>query len=115
MTLARGVRWGDVVFGSMEVVDEHASAFDALLAEIRPLAQAFERAGHRLYLVGGIVRDGLRGLERVDLDIDLTTDALPDEVEAIMRSQRPTAVWLQGKRFGTIGARFRGPDGRDRA
>lgn len=99
----------------MEVVEEHASAFDALLREIRPLAQAFERAGHRLYLVGGIVRDGLRGLERVDLDIDLTTDALPDEVEAIIRSQRPTALWLQGKRFGTIGARFPGPDGRDRA
>ena len=115
VTLARGVRWGDVAFGSMEVVDEHASAFDALLSEIRPLAQAFERAGHRLYLVGGIVRDGLRRLERVDLDIDLTTDALPDEVEAIMRSLRPTAVWLQGKRFGTIGARFPGPDGRDRA
>ena len=99
----------------MEVVGELASAFDELLREIRPLAVAFERAHHRLFLVGGIVRDGLRGLERVDLDIDLTTDALPDEVEAILRSQRPTALWLQGKRFGTIGARFPGPDGRDRS
>ncbi len=99
----------------MEVVEEQASAFDALLREIRPLAEAFERAGHRLYLVGGIVRDGLCGLERVDLDIDLTTDALPDAVEAIMRSRRPTALWLQGKRFGTIGARFPGPDGKDRS
>ena len=99
----------------MEVVEEVASAFDALLREIRPLAEAFGRAGHRVYLVGGIVRDGLCGLERVDLDIDLTTDALPDEVEAIMRSQRPTAMWLQGKRFGTVGARFPGRDGDDRA
>ena len=99
----------------MEVVRELASAFDPLLREIRPLAEAFERAHHRLFLVGGIVRDGLRGLERVDLDIDLTTDALPDEVEAILRSQRPTAMWLQGKRFGTIGARFPGPDGTDRS
>ncbi len=99
----------------MEVVGELASAFDELLREIRPLAEAFERAHHRLFLVGGIVRDGLRGLERVDLDIDLTTDALPDEVEAILRSQRPTALWLQGKRFGTIGARFPGPGGTDRS
>ncbi len=99
----------------MKVVVEHTSAFDALLREVGPLAEAFERAGHRLYLVGGIVRDGLRGLGHVGLDIDLTTDALPDAVEAIIRSQRPTALWLQGKRFGTIGARFRGRDGNDRA
>ena len=106
---------GGVAFAFMEVVEEHASAFDSLLREIRPLAEAFGDAGHRLYLVGGIVRDGLLGLERVELDIDLTTDALPDDVEEIMRSRRPTALWLQGKRFGTVGARFTGPDGKDRA
>ena len=115
VSLAGGGRRGVLAFASMEAIKEHASAFDGLLREIRPLAEAFTRAGHRLYLVGGIVRDGLCGLERVDLDIDLTTDALPDEVEAIMRSQRPSALWLQGKRFGTIGARFPGPDGKDRA
>ena len=99
----------------MEVVKEHGSAFDALLHETRPVAAAFHRAGKRLYLVGGIVRDGLRGRQRLDLDIDLTSDALPDEIEAIMTSLRPTALWLQGKRFGTIGARLVGPDGGDRA
>ncbi len=104
-----------VVFAAMEVVREHGSAFDDLLRETRPLAEDFRRSGKRLYLVGGIVRDGLRGRERIDLDIDMTTDARPDEIEAILAARRPTALWLQGKRFGTIGARFVGSDGVERA
>jgi len=37
-------------------------------------------------------------------DLDLTTDALPDEVERLVKGWAD-AVWLQGKRFGTIGLR----------
>jgi poly(A) polymerase len=73
----------------------------------RPVAEAFDGAGHRLYLVGGIVRDVL--LDRVgpDADVDLTTDARPDEVLALVEPLAE-AVWRQGERFGTIGARVGG-------
>ena len=37
-------------------------------------------------------------------DLDLTTDALPDETERLVR-EWADEVWTQGKRFGTIGCR----------
>jgi len=40
-------------------------------------------------------------------DFDLTTNALPDEIEAIL-SGWADALWTQGKRFGTIGAKQKG-------
>ena len=40
-------------------------------------------------------------------DFDFTTDALPDEIEALVGGWAD-AVWTQGKRFGTIGARNQG-------
>lgn len=86
-------------------------AFLPLFAETRALADRFTAAGKRLYLVGGIVRDTLLGRIRAELDIDLTTDATPDEIETIVRSASPSAVWTQGKRFGTIGAHFRAASG----
>jgi poly(A) polymerase len=73
-----------------------------VLDELRPLAERFTSAGHRIYLVGGTVRDLLLGRVADEADFDLTTDARPDEIEAIVRPWAD-AVWLQGKRFGTIG------------
>ena len=40
-------------------------------------------------------------------DFDLTTNALPDEIEGIL-SGWADALWTQGKRFGTIGAKHKG-------
>jgi poly(A) polymerase len=82
----------------------------AVLAELAPVAERFEAADHRLYLVGGIVRDLLLGRTvREGDDFDLTTDARPDEIEAIV-GPIASSVWLQGKRFGTVGAMV---DGRE--
>ena len=78
-----------------------------VLDEVRPLADAFVAADRRLYLVGGIVRDQLLGRDLRGGDIDLTTDATPDEVKAIV-APLADAVWTQGERFGTIGARVGG-------
>ncbi|MDQ1429188.1 MAG: poly(A) polymerase [Acidimicrobiaceae bacterium] len=75
-----------------------------LLAETDELAARFERAGFRLYLVGGVVRDALVGRLAGDYDLDFTTEARPDEIEAIVAGWAD-AVWLQGRRFGTIGLR----------
>ncbi|MGH9118820.1 MAG: CCA tRNA nucleotidyltransferase [Acidimicrobiales bacterium] len=75
-----------------------------ILYEARPLAERFERAGHRLYLVGGIVRDLLLGRDLDRPDIDLTTDARPEETKSILDDWADT-IWTQGERFGTIGAK----------
>ena len=70
------------------------------------LATRFDAAGHRLYLVGGSVRDALLG--RPVGDLDFTTDARPDAVLALL-SGWADAVWDTGIAFGTVGAR-RGRD-----
>ncbi|MET0461351.1 MAG: CCA tRNA nucleotidyltransferase [Ilumatobacteraceae bacterium] len=84
--------------------------FAPILEELAPLAERFAEAGHRLYLVGGAVRDLLVGGARDGQDFDLTTDARPPEVKALLRGWGE-AVWTQGERFGTIGAHRRRPDG----
>ncbi len=77
---------------------------EGLVAATADLAQRFADAGHMLYLVGGVVRDAIvNRLDDAD-DLDFTTDALPDETEKLL-SGWADAVWTQGKRFGTIGAR----------
>ena len=74
-----------------------------ILDAVRPLAARFDAADHRIYLVGGIVRDLVLG-RPLDgsADIDLTTDAHPDVVTELVRGWAD-AVWDQGARFGTIG------------
>jgi poly(A) polymerase len=75
-----------------------------ILEAVRPLAARFDAAGHRLYLVGGIVRDAVLGRLPDEYDIDLTTDARPEQTAAIARGWAD-AVWEQGARFGTIGCK----------
>jgi poly(A) polymerase len=75
-----------------------------LVAETRDLAERFTSRGHRLYLVGGVVRDAILGRLSDGSDLDLTTDARPDVIESIASSWAD-AVWTQGKQFGTIGFR----------
>lgn len=99
----------------MEQLTANERDFERLLQETRPLSTAFHASGFGLFLVGGIVRDVLARRQRPTLDIDLTTDALPDDIERLVRRAGPRSLWLQGKRFGTIGATFSGADGTDRA
>ncbi len=66
------------------------------------LAARFDAAGHRLYLVGGSVRDALLG--RPADDLDFTTDARPEAVLAILHGWTD-AIWDTGIAFGTVGAR----------
>lgn len=71
------------------------------------MADVFARAGHRLFLVGGIVRDDLIGRRRAEADYDLTTDARPEQIKALV-GPIADAVWTQGERFGTIGCSIDG-------
>ncbi|HVT76735.1 MAG TPA: CCA tRNA nucleotidyltransferase [Acidimicrobiales bacterium] len=77
---------------------------EGLVAATADLAQRFADGGFNLYLVGGVVRDAI--VNRLDdtEDLDFTTDALPDQTEKIV-AKWADAVWTQGKRFGTIGAK----------
>lgn len=70
--------------------------------EVFTLAQAFTDQGEEVALVGGPVRDAFLG--RKAHDIDLTTSALPEVSEAIMRNWADT-VWTVGREFGTIAGR----------
>jgi len=72
------------------------------------LADAFAAAGYEFYLVGGSVRDALRA--EIGQDLDFTTSARPDEIEALVRTLTRT-VWDVGRDFGTIACQLTEPDG----
>ncbi len=74
-------------------------------APVQRVARVLVDAGHDCYLVGGSVRDAVLGIDPVEFDF--ASDARPEEIEALLR---PIAefVWLQGKRFGTVGAQVGG-------
>ena len=86
--------------------------FRPVLLESQPLTERFQHAGHRLYLVGGSVRDLILGSSSggdatPQFDLDFTTTARPDEIKRAV-SGWADSVWTQGERFGTIGASSKG-------
>jgi len=66
---------------------------------IKEIASIFKNMGKELYLVGGAVRDILRGKKIHDWD--LATDALPEEVTSIMR-RHGCSVIPTGIKHGTV-------------
>ena len=67
------------------------------------LGEVFQSSGHEIAAVGGCVRDAILG-DFTRADIDLTTDATPEETLALVGGWAD-AVWDVGIRFGTIGLR----------
>ena len=78
--------------------------FDDLCVVVSPVADRFLANRFQLYLVGGVVRDRLLGVDRTP-DLDLTTDAPPERIRELVDGVADT-VWLQGERFGTVGIRL---------
>ncbi len=70
------------------------------------LLRLFADAGHEAYLVGGTVRDLLRGATLAP-DLDFATPTLPEDTERILRGAgfKPFAP---GRRYGTISVRANG-------
>src|SRR5487761_741166 len=84
---------------------QRKAAAELLAAVTRPLddlARLFTRVGHELALVGGPVRDMFLG--RRPEDLDLTTDASPEQILEITAGWAD-ASWTVGIDFGTVGLR----------
>jgi poly(A) polymerase len=69
------------------------------MSDTRHLTSVFRNAGKPLYLVGGAVRDRLRGLAPKDLDF--ATAATPSETKEILRRGGLPVIPI-GEAFGTI-------------
>ncbi len=86
------------------------------LVEVSPvlveLGRRFTAAGHQVHLVGGSVRDALlaagsAGAPVAPGDLDLTTDARPEQTLRVLRGFA-SSTWNTGIAFGTVGAEVRG-------
>lgn len=72
------------------------------------IGQRFDDAGFEFYLVGGLVRDYVMGLDTDEShDIDGATDATPEETIAVMDGFADFAS-EQGARYGTVAVRVGG-------
>ncbi|TNC27258.1 CCA tRNA nucleotidyltransferase [Amycolatopsis alkalitolerans] len=107
LTFGRSVGWFPVSVPVNELAAKRNAVIE--LMRISPLADElaglFAKAGHRLYLVGGSVRDALLG--RLSADLDFTTDARPQQILGIVRGWAD-GVWDTGIDFGTVGVTKRG-------
>jgi putative nucleotidyltransferase with HDIG domain len=81
----------------MNITKVERIAIDPLLREV---GAVFAASGRSVYLVGGAVRDLLRGGRPADAD--LATDAAPGEVMRMFRSVIPTGI-----RHGTVTVRYK--------
>ena len=84
-----------------------AAALVGIAADLSGLIDRFTGAGHEISLVGGTVRDTLMGRLGPTSDLDLTTDARPEQILDLL-SGWADAVWEVGIRFGTVAARRAG-------
>jgi poly(A) polymerase len=91
---------------AVPISNEQRRAAAALLRERVPevadIGRLFAKHGHQLALVGGPVRDVFLGQRPSDLD--LTTDATPEQVLAVIDGWAD-ATWTIGIAFGTVGLR----------
>src|SRR5579885_3345641 len=76
------------------------------LETLLSLARLFRAHGKDLYMVGGTVRDLLLHRE-ASPDLDLTTDARPDEIKRLVAETHPVAVVTVGEQFGTVRIHYR--------
>lgn len=71
-----------------------------LPSDLLQIGQMFKAAGKQFFLVGGSVRDALMGKD--PKDFDLATDAVPDDIIAILRKNPSYKMLEVGKAFGVI-------------
>lgn len=80
-----------------------------MLDTILALARLFRAQGYELYMVGGTVRDLLLRRD-TPADVDLTTNARPDEIKRLAAATHPLAIVTVGEQFGTVRLHYRRAD-----
>jgi len=85
--------------GAVGPVDQLGEPLRLLLDGLTPTASSsikkLDDGGYNVWIVGGAVRDALKGI--VPHDIDIATDASPEEVIALIPQAIPTGI-----QFGTV-------------
>lgn len=76
--------------------------------DLEEIAKRMRMRGKKLYLVGGAVRDALRGMEPKDWD--LATAAAPEKVIQILQSDPHLKIDLTGKSFGVVRVKKNGEE-----
>lgn len=71
---------------------------------LKELGELFTKNGYEISLVGGPVRDAVLGKQVKDLD--LTTNAKPDEIQKCLKGWADS-IWDLGIKFGTVGAKLK--------
>lgn len=71
---------------------------------LKELGEKFSKNGFEISLVGGPVRDAVLG--KLVKDLDLTTNAKPDEIQKCLKGWAD-AIWDVGIKFGTVGAKVK--------
>lgn len=71
-----------------------------LPGDLLTISKMFQASGFEFYLVGGSVRDALMGKEPKDLDV--TTNAQPDQVVDILKQNPQYKILEIGKAFGVV-------------
>jgi tRNA nucleotidyltransferase/poly(A) polymerase len=91
------------------IINEHQemSFVMDLPKEIQILNDAFKQSGHKLYIVGGAVRDVLLG--KTPKDYDVTTVAKPEEVVNILNNYE-IYNFPKGEAFGVVSAVINGEE-----
>ena len=70
---------------------------------LKELGELFAKNGFEISLVGGPVRDAVLG--KTVKDLDLTTNAKPDEIQKCLKPWADS-IWDVGIKFGTVGAKL---------
>jgi poly(A) polymerase len=71
---------------------------------LKELGEKFSKNGFEISLVGGPVRDAVLG--KLVKDLDLTTNAKPEEIQKCLRGWADS-IWDVGIKFGTVGAKVK--------
>jgi tRNA nucleotidyltransferase/poly(A) polymerase len=84
-------------YNEMEQLNERIKVKMDIPQDIQKFHNLFNKSKHKLYVVGGAVRDYLLG--KTPHDYDLVTDAQPDEVVHILKGYRTD---IHGAKFGVV-------------
>ena len=95
----------------MSISENNSTASNRILSALgesadllKELGEKFLKNGFEISLVGGPVRDAVLG--KAVKDLDLTTNAKPDEIQKCLKGWADS-IWDVGIKFGTVGAKVK--------